>query len=191
MNALIISASPRVDSSSIKVARAIQRLIEKEGTDGEIIDFLENDIPGVGRGSLDPHRLTAFQRRWVEGLGRAELVICVVPEYNWMMPGEWIDALHQTGVTEFAHLFHGRVFAVVGVSSGRGGRRPAIETHLILNKLISFLGQESIVAPAIFESHETGKCLNEKGESLGNALYDGGLQRFVNLSLRTARRWTS
>lgn len=189
MHTLIVSASPRADSSSIRVARALERIIRNESIPCEMIDFRENDIPSVGRGSLDPNNLTSFQKRWVDGLDRASLVICAVPEYNWLMPGEWVDALHQTGTKPFAHLFHNRVFAVVGVSSGRGGRRPAIETHIILNKLISFLGQEGIVSPAIFESHETDRCLNEKGDSLGNPLYDAGLKRFVDLSLKTATRW--
>ena len=192
MNIAILSASPRADSASLRVAKAVKLQIETSYTAEHtttLIDFHENDIPMIGRGDLRPDSLTAFQQRWVDTLNAAQLVICIVPEYNWIMPGEWIDAWHQTGKTAFAHLFDGRVFAVIGVSSGRGGRRPALETQQLLNKLISFLGQSSVVAPALFESHETEKNVDEQGRLIGADIYRAGLDRFLQLALKTAERW--
>jgi chromate reductase len=192
MNIAILSASPRENSASLRVAKAVNlqlKAVDKEDHNISLIDFRENDIPMVGRGELNPHALTPFQRRWIDTLQSAQLVICVVPEYNWIMPGEWIDAWHQTGRTTFAHLFDGKVFAVIGVSSGRGGRRPALETQQLLNKLISFLGQSSVVAPAIFESHETEQNVDEQGRLFGTDVYRTGLERFLKLALNTAKRW--
>lgn len=192
MNIAILSASPRADSASLRVAKAVKLQIEASYADRHkttLIDFHENDIPMVGRGELRPDSLTAFQQRWVDTLNAAQLVICIVPEYNWIMPGEWIDAWHQTAKTDFAHLFDGKVFAVIGVSSGRGGRRPALETQQLLNKLISFLGQSSVVAPALFESHETERNVDKQGGLVGVDIYRSGLDRFLQLAIKTAERW--
>lgn len=187
MHITILSASPRENSASLRVAKAIQKQLNEHTT--EVIDFHENDIPMVGRGTLEPNSLTEFQQRWVNSLKAAQLILCVVPEYNWIMPGEWIDAWHQTGKPPFAHLLDGKVFAVVGVSAGRGGRLPALETQQLLNKLISFLGQTSIVAPAIFESHETEKNVDENGNLIGGDIYQSALQRFLRLVIETTEHW--
>lgn len=190
IRAFIISASPRADSSSLRVARAMDQYLRSRGIPGSILDFEKSDIPPVGRGSLDPQRLTAFQQAWISGLRSAQLILCVVPEYNWTLPGLWLDALHQTGVDAFTDVFAGRTFATAGVSSGRGGRRPALLTNTVLNKLISFLGQDSMVAPGILESHETASCLDAEGRSLGNAAYDRRLQHFLDAAVATASRWS-
>lgn len=190
IRALVISASPRTDSSSLRVARCLQHLLDQHHIETRLVDFQESDIPCVGRGAMDPEHLSPFQERWIGGLRGAHLVLCAVPEYNWTLPGLWLDALHQTGVHAFADVFGGRVFATVGVSSGRGGRRPALLTNTVLAKLISFLGQDSVVAPGIFESHETASCLTRDGRSLGNQAYDAGLQRFLDAAITMAQRCT-
>jgi chromate reductase, NAD(P)H dehydrogenase (quinone) len=184
----IISTSPRKGSGSLKVARYIQSLLSDQ-KDVTLIDFEGIDIPMVGRGDLDLQNLTPFQEKLLHVWGEAEVIIFTIPEYNWITSGELINALHQLGRKPSAHLFTNKVFGLVGVSSGRGGRRPCLEITVLLNKLTSFLNQYSIVSPKLFESHDTGTNLTEEGTSTGNAIYEKGMQDFLDYTLHIARRW--
>lgn len=190
MKVAVISTSPRKGSNSLKVAKYIQSLVKEQGIkEISIAHFEEIDIPMVGRGSLDKDNLSAFQQNLISTWGEADVVIFTVPEYNWITSGELINAMHQLGGKPFAHLFNNKVFAFVGVSSGRGGRMPALEMTTLTNKLISFLNQYSIISPKLFESHETGNNLTEDGESTGNEIYERGATDFVQYTLRIAKQW--
>jgi chromate reductase len=190
MKVAVISTSPRMGSNSLKVAKYIQFLVEEQGVNEVGLANFENvDIPMVGRGSLDQDNLTPFQQNLIATWGAADVVIFTVPEYNWITSGELINAMHQLGGKPFAHLFDKKVFALVGVSSGRGGRRPALEITTLTNKLISFLNKYSIISPKLFESHETGDNLTEDGESIGNNIYEHGASDFVQYTLRIAKQW--
>ncbi len=190
MKITIISASSRQQSNSVKVQRYLKSLLEKSGNhEIACCDFENCDIPMIGRGTVDKNNLSSFQKDLTEKWNQAELILLVAPEYNWITSGELINALHQLGTKDFASLFDNKVFGLVGVSNGRGGRRPGIELTTLINKLISFLEQTSVVSPKIFESHETHKNLSETGESLGNAIYDKGIEKYLNYTLTIARRW--
>ncbi|MPR33359.1 NADPH-dependent FMN reductase [Salmonirosea aquatica] len=189
MKIAIISASPRKDSNSLKVGKYLKSLFTAQESDVSLFDFEEIDIPMVGRGSLDKENLTPFQQKLVALWGEADLVVFAIPEYNWMTSGEFINMLHQVGTKPFAHLFDQKVFGLVGVSSGRGGRRPCLEMTIMINKLISFLNQYSVISPKLFESHETGKNLDDEGNSTGNEFYEKGLADFVDYTLKIARQW--
>jgi len=189
MKVAIISTSPREESNSLKVARYLQSLFSEEEQKVSLHDFREIDIPMVGRGDLDKDNLTPFQQKLLQVWGESDLVVFTIPEYNWMTSGELINALHQLGTKPFAHLFDGKVFGLVGVSSGRGGRRPCLEINVMVNKLISFLNKQSVISPKIFESHETAKNLQEDGTSTGNEIYEKGIKDFVKYTLRIARQW--
>jgi chromate reductase len=97
--------------------------------------------------------------------------------------------LHRLGDRTFKHLFEEKVFATVGVSTGKGGKAPALHLHTILNKIISFTDLNSFVSAKIFESHFTKEVLDESGNSLGNAQYDAGLDDFIQYTLRVTKRW--
>ncbi|MBC8155913.1 MAG: NADPH-dependent oxidoreductase, partial [Bacteroidetes bacterium] len=97
--------------------------------------------------------------------------------------------IHQTGGPAFKHLFENKVFAMAGVSSGRGGRQPALDMTTVTNKIISFTNSYSIVSPKLYESHETGKNLDETGTFIGDAIYDTTVRAFVDYSLAVAQRW--
>ena len=190
MQISVISGSPRKDSNSLRVARAIQRTLTEKGHNcSRPVDFHEADIPLVGRGSLEANSLTSFQENLVSAIRSSRLVIWVVPEYNWITSGEVINAIHQLGNKDLGDVFHDRVFAMVGVSTGRGGRRPAIELQTLTNKMISFLDKRGIVSPRLMESHETEKNLGPEGESLGNAIYEKTLNSFLDYSLEITEIW--
>lgn len=189
MKVAIISTSPRQDSNSLKVAKYLKSLISAHESDTSLVDFREIDIPMVGQGTLDEDNLSDFQEKLITVWGDADLVVMAAPEYNWITSGQLINALHQLGKKPFLHLFNNKVFALVGVSAGRGGRQPCIEVSMIINKLIGFTKQEAIVSPLFFESHETGKNLEEDGTPTGNETYTKGMIEFVDYTLRIAKRW--
>lgn len=186
----IISASPRQGSNSLRFAKALQRLLaERTFTDAGLLDFENYDIPWVGKGSLHPNQLTDFQRQLVGLWQASDLIYIVSPEYNWSVSPQLLNALDQLGGKDFAHLFDNKVFALAGVSSGRGGRQPALQLSVTLNKLINFLDGNSVIAPRIFESHETDGMLDADGNFIGSEAYVKGATAFVEYSLRIAQRW--
>ena len=82
-----------------------------------------------------------------------------------------------------------KVFAVAGISNGRGGKMPGIQLMYILNKIINYSNWDSVVSPRNFESHFTQLALDENGDSLGNAEYDAGLSAYIDYALKVAGRW--
>jgi chromate reductase len=119
----------------------------------------------------------------------ADLVFFITPEYNFTVNGDLLNALHQLGSKDFAHLFHNKVFALAGVSSGRGGKTPCLELTTVINKIINFSHQYSVVSPRIYESHETHKNLDDKADSTGNKVYEDGVRAFLDYSLEVTKRW--
>lgn len=190
MKIAVVSTSPRKGSNSLKVAKYLAGLSEKHG-DAEVTltHFEDADIPLIGRGELDPENLSTFQENLVSNWKEADLVLFVVPEYNWITGGELINAFHQLGSRHFQALFHNKVFAFAGVSNGKGGRRPGLEMTTLVNKVISVLNGDSIVSPKIFESQYTQNELDENGGSKGDASYEKAAAGFVSYSLKVAERW--
>ncbi len=190
MNITVLSTSPRQGSNSLKVAKAIEKLCAKQGhSQTHLFSFEHYDLPMVGQGSLDKHQLTEFQSGLVTNWEKGQVVFMVVPEYNWITSGQLINAIHQLGGNDFGHLFDDKVFAMCGVSSGRGGRLPGIEMMTMVNKMISFLDKRAIVSPKIFESHETHKNVDEAGNFQDNQIYVDGITAFVAYTLDIAQRW--
>jgi len=170
------------------VAYALEKLLKKEHT-VSIVDFIEYDIPLLPQGDVVAHALTSFQSKLMEGLHKAHIVFLISPEYNWSTTPEILNMLHRFGTNDFKYVFDESVFALIGVSSGKGGKAPALHLSSILTKIISFMDLESIISPKIFESHYTKEVLDEEGHSLGNKMYDAGLKDFTDYTLRVANRW--
>lgn len=192
MHIAIIATSPRKDSNSLRFAKYIEKALNaNDQTKISIVDFHDYDIPSVGRGIIDKNNLSAFQNTLIQSWDQADLIFLVMPEYNWTVSGDLINALHQLGSRDFMHLFNNKVFALAGVSSGRGGRTPCLEMTTVINKIINFTSQFSIVSPRIYESHETHKNLDETAESTGNGIYEKTVKDFVEYSLKVAERWNT
>lgn len=191
MKIAVISTSPRKGSNSLKVGKFLAGLARSQAGPEEVtlIHFEDADIPLVGRGEVDPGNLSVFQDTLISGWKTADLVLFVVPEYNWITGGEIINAFHQLGNRHFHWLFDNKVFAFAGVSDGKGGRRPGIEMTTLVNKLISVLNGHSFVSPKIFESQRTQDALDEGGRSKGDASYEKAAANFVAYSMNAAGRW--
>ncbi len=186
----IISTSPRKNSSSLRVAKRIKQVLEAKGfPEAGLVNFESYDIPLVGQGELNQKELTDFQQELIQAWGNSHLLFFIVPEYNWFTSPQLINAIHQLGGEPFSYLFDNKTFAFCGVSSGRGGRMPAVEMTTLFNKIISFTNKYSVISPKIYESHETAKNIDENGNSLGNAFYDKPLEQFIDYAIHVAERW--
>ena len=190
MNICIISGSARTNNNTLRVAKAISQRLIALGHQVSLIDFIGYDIPLINQGEIKADNFTPFQQSLVNGMTNANAIIVITPEYNWSTTPEILNWLHRFGDKNFAGLFNEKVFSTVGVSTGKGGKAPAIHLHSILNKIISFTDLNSVVSPKIFESHYTKEVLDEHGAPLGNDMFDAGLNDFIHYTLRVTERWS-
>lgn len=189
MNYCIISGSARANNNTIRVAKAIAKQVETFGHRVTLVDFVGYDIPLINQGEINPEGFTQFQNQLAQGMANANAIVIITPEYNWSTTPEILNWLHRFGEKRFANLFQNKVFATVGVSTGKGGKAPALHLHTVLNKIISFTNLDSMVSARIFESHFTKEVLDENGQDLGNEMYNKGLNDFVDYTNRVTERW--
>jgi chromate reductase len=189
MNVLILSTSHRTNSSSLKVSKYLEDLFSKKGYTTKIIDFVNDDIPLIGKAELKPNHLTTFQSDLIGAWENSNLIIVVTPEYNWGLNANVINLFHQLGNNTFKHLFHNKIFGLVGVSAGRGGKFPAVDLMILISKLIAFLNQHSIISPKLLELHEVPKNLNENGELISQGNFVIAVNEFVDYTLMIAQKW--
>lgn len=188
MNVCIISGSARANNNTIRVGKAIA---SQYGTGHSVtlVDFQQYDIPLIAQGDIMHEELTPFQKGMVKAMEEAQLIYIITPEYNWSTTPEILNWLHRFGDKNYTRLFDEKVFALVGVSTGKGGKAPALHLTGILHKIISFLELQSVVSPKLFESHFTKDVLDENGVSQGNVMYDHGLASFIAYTNQIAERW--
>jgi chromate reductase len=187
----ILCGSSRTNSNTAKVGKAIKHILTSKGIDpSQIIlpEFENYDIPFSNGGSLKPGQLSPFSQSIYKSLASSKLIFILSPEYNWFPTPEIINLINQFGKKEFSECWEGKVFATCGISTGRGGRIPAIQLGYMLNKLINVMNFNSIVSAKSFESQFTSKALDEQGNSLGNAEYDAGLENFVQYNLNLMKK---
>ncbi|QJW89605.1 NAD(P)H-dependent oxidoreductase [Spirosoma taeanense] len=190
MNIALISASSRKNSNSLRFVKYMQTVLAESGQhEISIVDFEQYDIPFVGQGSVKKDTLTPFQQELINAWNSADLVFFALPEYNWTAPPQATNTIHQLGGPAFKHLFENKVFAMVGVSTGRGGRQPALDMTTVVSKIISFTNSYSIVSPKLYESHETEQNLDENGQFKGHAVYEHTAKAFADYTLNVAQRW--
>lgn len=189
MNIAILSGSARANNNTIRVGKALQLRLMKLEHDTSLVDFQQYDIPLINQGEVTEEEFTPFQQQLAQAMKLADIIILITPEYNWSTTPEILNFLHRLGDRKFAALFNEKVFATVGVSTGKGGKAPALHLHTVLNKIISFTDLNSFVSAKIFESHFTKEVLDEDGNSLGNDRYDFGVDDFIGYTLRMAERW--
>lgn len=190
MKITLISTSSRKSSNSLRFVNYVRHLLAAEGQhEVSVVTFEHYDIPFVGQGSVKPDQLTPFQQELTSAWEAADLILFAMPEYNWTAPPQATNAIHQLGGPSFKQLFENKVFAMVGISNGRGGRQPALDMTTVMNKIISFTNSYSIVSPKLYESHETDKNLDENGQFIGHELYERTVNAFLTYTLNVATRW--
>ncbi|MES2559322.1 MAG: NAD(P)H-dependent oxidoreductase [Bacteroidota bacterium] len=191
MNIAILSGSARANNNTFRVGKAIERQLGSMGHTASLVDFQQYDIPLINQGPIDESAFTPFQQQLVDSMSPAQIIIIITPEYNWSTTPEILNFLHRMGDRKFDYLFDEKVFATIGVSTGKGGKAPALHLHTILNKIISFTDLNSFVSSKIFEAHYTKAVLDEDGNPLGNDLFNAGLEDFIGYTIRMAQRWNT
>ncbi|MBO0936228.1 NAD(P)H-dependent oxidoreductase [Fibrella sp. HMF5335] len=190
MKIAIISTSPRANSNTLRFCKFVRNVLQETGQhEVTIVDFEQYDLLFVGSAWMKPETLTSFQQQFVSAWGNADLVFFASPEYNWTATPQILNAFHALGGPAFNQLFDNKVFAMVGVSNGRGGRQPALDMTTVLNKVISFTNNFSIISPKLYESHETDKNLDADGQFVGHEVYDRTARAFIDYTLTVAQRW--
>ncbi len=190
MKITILSCSSRAQSNTARVGKAIQHYIEFQHPEMGIHqpDFVHYDIPFFNEKALSREGLSSFQEELVQALEQSQLVFLLSPEYNWFPSAEAVNMIHQLGSGRFRACWDNKVWATVGVSSGRGGRIPAVQLSYVVNKVIGHLGLQSVVSAKNFESQFTPQVLSTEGHSLGQAEYDKGLFDFIEYNLDLAKK---
>ncbi|MCC7299125.1 MAG: NAD(P)H-dependent oxidoreductase [Bacteroidia bacterium] len=187
----ILTGSSRTHSKSSSVSKAIKRICMAHGVDSNDIflpDFTQYDIPFHNGGDLHKDHLSPFQKSVYEAMSKAQIIFIVSPEYNWFPSAEIINLINQFGSREFQDCWEKKLFATCGVSSGRGGRIPSVQLSYVVNKLINVMDLHSMVSAKMFESQFTSQVLDAEGNSLGNAEYDKGIEKFVAYNLEMAKK---
>ncbi|MBL7812855.1 MAG: NAD(P)H-dependent oxidoreductase [Bacteroidetes bacterium] len=187
----ILSGSSRKNSNTARVAKAIQRIAASKGlpvSECIIPDFTQYDIPFANGGHLHKEQLSAFQQSVYDCMKNSHLIFVLSPEYNWFPSAEIINLIHQMGNRDFKECWDGKIFATCGISTGRGGRIPAVQLSYVLNKLINVLDLHSVVSGKIFESQFTNRMLDENGNSAGHEEYDHGLEQYVKYNLELSQK---
>lgn len=189
----ILSGSPRKNSNTLKLAKAIRHILQDQEPNEEvkIIDYSGFDIPSASQGTVDPNNLTQWQSELYEYTSKAKVVFVLTPEYNWFPSAEIIQTIHVMASRHFHSMWDNKIFATAGVSNGRGGRMPAVQLSYAINKIINVFNFESLVGAKMFESQFTDKALDENGQSLGNVEFMNGLKSFVDFNMKLSARWHS
>jgi len=188
MKIAIVSGSSRENNNTIRAAFALEKLLQPEH-EVQVINFAHYDIPFISQGGFKPGVLSNFQNQVISAFEHSHLIIFVTPEYNWSTTPELLNLLHCLSMPPFNNALQNKVFSFVGISTGKGGKAPVIQLMQIVNKLIGFSQTQSVVSAKIFEVHFIKEVLDEKGNSLGNQLFDNGLAEFTNYTLSIAQRW--
>ncbi|MGB3947979.1 MAG: NAD(P)H-dependent oxidoreductase [Bacteroidia bacterium] len=120
----IISATNRPNSSTLKVAKHYQQLMEQKGEQTQLFS-LEKLPVDIAFNELYDKRSAAFQQILDTYIAPIQKFVVVMPEYNGSFPGIlklFIDAIHPD-------LLRRKKVALLGVSSGRAGNLRGME-HL-------------------------------------------------------------
>ncbi len=183
----IISGSARKNSNTLKAAKAIEKLVTQAGWQAQIIDFNGFDIPNFNQ-PFDPENLTIWQQSLIANMEKSSLIFMLSPEYNWMPSAEIIQFINRFGSEKFKPIWDKKIFAMIGVSAGKGGKIPALYLTQMVNKIVSFLDLDSFVFSSIQEIHDIQQLINQEGDLLENEIFNASFAKFVTKVLNQAKK---
>lgn len=146
MQILIVSASSRKNSQSLKVAQFIEKrfaALDPSDVKASVYSLEGNPLPLWDEGVWD--KTPEWQKIWTpvsEKLKAAEAFVFVVPEWGGMVPPQFKNFLLLTG-KEMAH----KPVLLVTVSAGMGGAYPISELRAsgYKNTYLSYLPEHIII----------------------------------------------
>jgi chromate reductase, NAD(P)H dehydrogenase (quinone) len=189
MKVAIISGTSRKGNNTIRVAKALKRLHDEQNHSASIVDFRTYDLPFFNGEPIDENNPTPFQKELIDTWKDADLVYILSPEYNWLISPELANMANHYSGNKHTFLYDNKVFAFVGVSSGIGGRLPTMQLSSVVEKLIFYLGAQSVCSPNKFESHYTPQELDESGNFIKDSGYRKRLKSFVDYSTKLILRF--
>lgn len=182
----ILSGSARQNSNTLKVAKAIKVLLHELNEESTVIDFYGYDVPNFNQ-VFDADSLSNWQQNAVDNMANSRLVFFVSPEYNWMPTAEMMQFINRFGGGQFGHLWENKTFATVGLSSGIGGRLPALTLKNVIDEVVSFLGVDAKTVSGLQEVHHVAKVIDEDGNLLDNDLFNFSFKSFVARVVKQAK----
>jgi len=169
MNILVISGSPRTDSSSLNVAKyASGQLNEQNNIDSRIFDLNDCTLE-MWHDNAPMDDMAKELIQWAQGY------VFIVPEWHGMAPPAFKNLFYY-----FNNLFAHKPAYIIGVSSGAGGRYPITElrSSTYKNSFINYIPVSTVVDQVDDVINAQGELM-EGNEHIAQRL-DEGLQ-FLNV----------
>jgi len=169
MNILVISGSPRTDSSSLNVAKyASGQLNEQNNIDSRIFDLNDCTLE-MWHDNAPMDDMAKELIQWAQGY------VFIVPEWHGMAPPAFKNLFYY-----FNNLFAHKPVYIIGVSSGAGGRYPITElrSSTYKNSFINYIPVSTVIDQVDDVINAQGELM-EGNEHIGQRL-DEGLQ-FLNV----------
>jgi chromate reductase len=184
----IISGSSRPNNNTYKVANAMAKLIQQHhNVKANVIDFKDYDLPFFNQGMMQSAHLSAFQSHLYEQCANAKLIIVISPEYNWFPSAELFQMVNVFGSGQYIDMWKGKVFAMCGVSSGRGGRLPAVYLMELYNKIIHVLNAQSVVSPKLLECPVVDQGFSKDASLLSPSDLEKAMLSFIQYNWHLAQ----
>ena len=168
MNILLISGSPRADSSSLNVAKYVNgQLNEQNNIESRIFDLNDCTLEMWHDGApMDDMAKELIH--WAQGY------VFIVPEWHGMVPPAFKNLFYY-----FNNLFAHKPAYIIGVSSGAGGRYPITElrSSTYKNSFINYIPVSTVIDQVDDVINAQGELM-EDNEHMAQRI-DEGLQ-FLN-----------
>jgi chromate reductase len=174
----ILSGSARHNANTLRVAKAAQQEINNANISAEIIDFKDFDIPNYNQ-RFDPANLSTWQQGALDSILKSKLVIFISPEYNWMPTAEMIQFINRFSGNGLNHIWDNRTFATIGLSSGIGGRLPALHLKNMIDEVIGYSKSSGKTVSAIQEVNYVMDVIDIDGNLLENELFNQSFSGFI------------
>lgn len=141
MNILVISASMRGESQSLKVSKWLHVHLESQNIGSDLLDLHAFKLPMFDDGET----IAENQPELLSKLGKADGYVFVSPEWNGMMSHGLLNMLHYA-----EHELAYKPVMLVGVSAGRGGTHPVDQMRLMGQKNRHYvLSPESLIVSGV------------------------------------------
>jgi azobenzene reductase len=148
MKLTVISASMRVESQSLKVAKWLTDHAQSLGLDAEVLDLQSASLPMYN--DSDQQNLENVSQV-LNQLKQSDGFVFVSPEWNGMMSHGLVNMMHFAS-TELAH----KPVMLAGVSSGRGGHYPLLEM-----RIMGYKNKHYVVTPENLLVQDCKNMLND------------------------------
>ena len=174
MKVVIISASMRGQSQSLKVSEWLARHATTLGITVEVLDLHTFKLPLFDNGET----VAENQASLLEKLSNSEAYVFVSPEWNGMMSHGLINMLHFVG-QEMAY----KPVMLIGVSAGRGGTYPVSQMKQLGGKNRHYvISPENLVVSGVDTAFNTPEIAESEADFAIKKRADYSLRVLIELA---------